>query len=158
MSQDDDQLGTFLVAADPRPVTYSPRSFIEADDVPRVLFLIPGSKSLAQWCIDVRSAAELENWGIDIRIVPYLPPPLWQVVLLPLQIRRRLQVKRQLDGMFKELPRHAELFMAAHSFGTDVLTHWLRHHVKVVRCVQDIFRVQRRMSTPERFCSGWPEQ
>jgi hypothetical protein len=128
-----------------RAVTRSPRGFIESDDVPRVLFLIPGAKSLAQWCIEVQCAAKTERWGVDIKIVSYTPPSPWQVVLFPWQTARRLQVKRQLDLMFKELPQHAEVFIAAHSFGTDILTHWLRDHVRDVCESWHIFRIGQRI-------------
>jgi hypothetical protein len=134
MAQYGDPLGTAPAASEPRSATHAPRAFIEGDNVPRVLFLIPGSKSLAQWCIDVHRTADSEQWGVDVRIVPYSPPALWQVVLWPWQLWRRRQVKRQLDRMLGELPRHAEFFVAAHSFGTDILTHWLKEHVDHMDC------------------------
>jgi hypothetical protein len=47
--------------------------------------------------------------------------------------------------MFRELPHHAELFIAAHSFGTDILTHWLRGYVLEVRHSRHVFRLGQRI-------------
>lgn len=126
--------------------TYLPRLFIPHVDIPRLLVLIPGSRSHGQWCMDVQRASEQEAWGVEVRAVTFCPPRLSEVILFPRQRLQRRQVKQQLDQIFSEAPRNCDIFVAAHSFGTELLIDWLREHVGVLHQSRAIYRVESRIA------------
>ena len=117
------------------------KAFVRQDSIEKMLVLIPGSKSLGKWCSEVEAAAATENWGVTVKIVVYTPPAVWWVAIWPPQLRRNRQIRRQLDQLLDTAAKHeAEVFIAAHSYGTHALIKYLR---RFLPSRQDVDRTHR---------------
>jgi hypothetical protein len=92
----------------------------------RSLLLVHGSGTLGKEMLELKDAFDNEGFNVDVRPVPIDLVPIVGVLYWAKRRKPRNEMGHQISQAVKEYASTDELSIAAHSYGTFLLTWWLR--------------------------------